>query len=293
MGKDVDLKHNTGAVTRPAPTNPGQGADINEVTFAGKALTYEADIPTQFRAGAKKQTQAHLQKAGNHPGNALAVQARHTIAPKPPRQIAKIEQASIASGVRQLDKPRRSLGRIVQRRVGWNATPTQIMVTTAERELAKRPDGRLAAAGDWLIEHRKTYTNTLGAALKRKGTIPATDQAPQPASAAPGNPTAFASPAAAGAGDEAFPEGRFALSLLPAQVRSSVISRVRNPTLFDGAVVLVSDAATGEERHKEVNVIRMDDTKAVVVQATLKPDMGQWEVSQASYSLSAPEIEQV
>lgn len=57
--------------------------------------------------------------------------------------------------------------------------------------------------------------------------------------------------------------------------------------------MLVSDSTTGEENHKEVNVIRMDDKRAVVIQAKLKPNTDEWEVSQATYTLSPPEIEQV
>ena len=72
-----------------------------------------------------------------------------------------------------------------------------------------------------------------------------------------------------------------------------MIARVPVPTVFDGAVMLVSDGTTGKEDHKEVNVIRMDDKRAVVVQAKLKPTSDEWEVSQAAYALSSPEIEQV
>lgn len=291
MGKDVAVKRGGGTVARPAFVDPGKGTDIGGVSFGGRALTYTDDMPTSFRVGAKAQTEMVLSKEST--ASASLVLARDVVAPKSDRHLKKIEKASIASGMRQLEKPRRSLGRVIQRRVGWNATPTQIVVTTAERELTKRPDGRLAPSGEWLIEHRQTFTNTLGAALKRVGKVKSSAPAPGAPNTATPPPAAHTPTPSASAGAETFPEGDFALSLLPAQVRSSVMARIPVPTVFDGAVMLVSDGTTGEETHKEVNVIRMDDKSAVVVQAKLKPDTDEWEVSQATYSLSAPEIEQV
>lgn len=288
MGKDVAINKGRGAVAKPAFVDPGKGTDIGGVSFGGRALTYEEDMPTKFRSGAKAQTDLVLRKQSKQSTTDLVL-ARDVVAPKSDRQIKKIEKASIASGTRQLEKPRRSMGRIVQRRVGWNATPTQIMVTTAERELTKRDDGKLSPSGEWLIEHRKTFTNTAGAAEKRVGKV----KVSAPAPGAPDGTQAPSAPTATAPGEDSFPEGQFALSLLPAQVRSSAIARVPSPTVFDGAVMLVSDAKSGEETHKEVNVIRMNDRRAVVIQAKLKPNADEWEVSQATYSLSDPEIEQV
>lgn len=289
MGKDVAVSRGGGAVAKPAFVDPGKGTDIGGVSFGGRAFTYDKDMPTSFRSGAKAQTDLVLRKQTKQSGTDLAL-ARDVVAPKSDRQVKKIEKASIASGVRQLEKPRRSMGRTVQRRVGWNATPTQIMVTTAERELTKRADGKLTPSGEWLIEHRKTFTNATGAAEKRVGKVKASAPAP---GAPSGSQPPSAPSASASAASDSFPEGQFALSLLPAQVRSSAIARIPTPTVFDGAVMLVSDGKTGEEIHKEVNVIRMDDKRAVVIQATLKPNADEWEVSQATYTLSAPEIEQV
>ena len=277
MGKDVAISKGGGAVTKPAFVDPGKGTDIGGVSFGGRALTYEEDMPTKFRKGAKAQTDLVLRKQSKQSTTDL-VRARDVVAPKSNMRIKKIEKSSIASGMRQLEKPRRSMGRVVQRRVGWNATPTQIMVTTAERELKKRDDGKLAPSSDWLIEHRKTFANIDGPAEKRVGKVKETAPAPEAPASTQGTPA----PTASAAGDDSFPEGQFALSLLPAQVRSSAIARVPAPTVFDGAVMLVSDGHTGEERHKEVNVIRMNDKRAVVIQGKLKPDSAEWEVSQAT-----------
>lgn len=287
MSKDIAVSAGKGAVARPANVDPGQGTDIGGLSFSGRALTYDEDMPTVFRPGAKNQALA-LREAQATPG-AEVLLARDARSPMSERDLKKIAKATIASGVRQLDKPRRSMGRIVQRRIGWKATPTQIMVTTAERELTRRQDGKLTPAGEWMIEHRQTFTNKGGAAEKRVGKIAHTTEsaASQPTTATPGGP------GTASAVRDTFPEGQFALSLLPAQVRSSVIARVPVPSVFDGSVMMISDAATGAESHKEVNVIRMDAARAVVVQARLTPRTGQWDVSQATYTLSDPDIEQV
>lgn len=293
MGKDVAVSRGPkGAVAKPAFIDPGKGTDIGQVSFGSRALTYDEDMPTKFRAGAKAQTELALRDntrdKPSQTGTDL-LRAKDIIPPKSDRQVRKIEKTSIASGMRQLEKPRRSMGRIVQRRIGWNATPTKIMVTTAERELTRRDDGRLSPTGEWLIEHRKTFTNASGAAEKRTGKV----KTSAPAPGAPQDSGATQTTTTQPPGGDAFPEGQFALSLLPAQVRSSVLARVPVPTIFDGSVMMVSDSGTGEEQHKEVNVIRMDDKRAVVIQAKLKPNTDEWDVAQATYTLTEPEIEQV
>lgn len=289
MGKDVAVSRGAkGAVAKPAFIDPGKGTDIGEVSFGGRALTYEEDMPTKFRTGAKAQTELALRDKPSQKSTDL-MRAEDVISPKSDRQIKKIKKTSIASGARQLEKPRRSMGRIVQRRIGWNATPTKIMVTTAERELTRRDDGRLSPTGEWLIEHRKTFSNTSGAAEKRTGKV----KTSAPAPGAPQNDGNTPTPTTPTPTEDAFPEGQFALSLLPAQVRSSALARVPTPTVFDGSVMMVSDSGTGQERHKEVNVIRMDNTRAVVIQAKLEPNTDEWDVAQATYTLTAPEIEQV
>lgn len=292
----------------PAP-DPGQGISVKEVTFTAKGYTYDSDIPKTFRKGAAESTALALRAKGKKSATGsgtLAVYDKkaaeaNVVSPRTAAEQAKIEATVIASGARQLEKPRRSMGRIVQRRVGWQATPTLIVITTAERELTKGDDGKMRPSGEWLIEHRKTYRNLDGAAEKRVGNVLADDAEPEDQTvraAAPGDarpqatpaPTPQPTPASA---QDSFPEGTFALSFLPRAVRSSVIARVPAPTVFDGTSLQFSHPQTGEVDRLEVNVIRMDERRAVVVQARRKPDGREWEVSQATYSLGEPEIEQV
>lgn len=296
MSRDIEISRGTnGAVGKPAQqrntanADPGRASDINALSFGARAYTYEDDIPTAFRVGAARGAELAIRQKPRA-GGAL-VRARDVVSPISPRDLKKIEKQVIASGARQLDKPRKSLGRIVQRRIGWQATPTQVVVTTAERELTRSQQDakKMVPKGDWLIEHRKTYPNTAGAATKRTGVVDGDYGAPAPASAATPSTPAGAS---AAADAPSFPEGEFALSLLPSQVRSSVIGRVPTPTVFDGTVLQVSDGNTRVVSHQEINLIRMNERTAVVVQAKRKPGTERWEVSQATYALGEPRIEQ-
>lgn len=291
-----------GSPTPPAP-NPGVGISTSSVSFTAKGYTYDTDMPKSFRQGAAKDASTALalrEKKGKSGGGALALYDKNApkpVAPRSPEEMAKIESQVIASGVRQLDKPRRSNGRIVQRRVGWQATPTSLLITTAERALEKSGDGKMRPAGQWEVEHRKTYRNLDGEAKKRVGDVLADDAEPTPAptvQAATPSDTQQAPPTPSPApAQDAFPEGVFALSFLPRSVRSSVLARVPEPTVFDGTALQFSHPETKAVDRLEVNVIRMDEKRAVVVQARRAPGGQHWTVSQASYSLGEPEVEQV
>lgn len=284
MGTDLEHAANSTGVVRAqgGPTDPGAGHTLDDATFENRGYTFDADMPTAFREGAAQSTALALQKQGGTASSAL-MRASDTAPLKSDRELAQIASQTIASGTRQLDKPRRTIdGRIVQRRIGWRATPLLIIISTAERELAKGTDGRLRPAGEWLLEHRKTYRNAGGAAKKRTGQVPLEEETQRTKGPSiPGAPNANA---------DDFTEGEFALSFLPPSVRSSARARVPNPTLFDGTLL---QYATGDvlDRH-EVNLIRMDEDHAVVIQAIRTPNAAHWDISQAAYTLQAPEIEQ-
>lgn len=308
MSKALDRTTRRGGMTTPgansgaaANVDPGRGVSMSQVSFKAKGYTYDQDIPKVFRKGAAEATALVLANKRKKEAGAVALYDKNfaheqAISPRSDREMAKIEKQVHASGARQLDKPRKSMGRIVQRRVGWQATPTLIIITTAERELAKGADGKMRPSGEWLIESRKTYRNLDGAAQKRTGTVKddSTPTAPTVAAAVPqAAPAAQGTPnARPAAQQDSFPEGTFALGFLPAEVRRSVIARVPEPTVFDGTSLQFQDPNTGEPTRNEVNVIRMDEKVAVVVQAVRKPGEDAWSVSQASYALGAPEVEQ-
>lgn len=278
-----------GRVRSTADVDPGRGSHIGGATFTARAYTYDADIPTEFRQGASKSN-ALVPATPKKTGGALAVFSKSTsTSPKSHRELAKIAKQVIASGARQLEKPRRSGGRIVQRRIGWQATPALVVITTAERELIRGDDGKLRPQGQWLIEHRQTFRNEGGVAQKRTGAVP---MEPTPAAAAAAAPAGGTGTAQAAQPAESFPEGETALSFLPSTVRASALARVPQPTAFDGTVIQYTNTQTGQVDRQEINVLRMDDKRAVVIQATRKPDATTWEVSQATYSLGEPEIEQ-
>lgn len=306
MSKDIALNDPAAARTalaRPArtrdaaQTDPGRGSRIHEVSFTARGYTYDKDIPTAFRVGAS-QSNALVPAQPKKPGGALAVfsKAVADTSPKSHRELAKIAKQVIASGARQLEKPRRSGQRVVQRRIGWQATPALVVITTAERELVKGPDGKYRPHGEWMIEHRQTFRNEGGPAHKRTGTVAMSEAASptitqaSPAQPAPGD--AGEAPGERAGAVETFPEGEAALSFLPPSVRSSAIARIPQPTAFDGTVLQYADAQTQVVDRQEINVLRMDAKRAVVIQASRKPQADAWEVSQATYTLGEPEIEQ-
>lgn len=275
----------------PAPT--GQASDISQFQFTKRALTYDTDMPRQFRQGVRQSTELALRSGRDaHSAGELIVASDTTkvIGPVPEGDTRRVERAVIASGMRQLDKPRRTKGRVVQRRIGWQATPDRIVITTAERELARTSEGKYSPAGSWLIEDRRTYRETSGAASKRVGTVPGDGDTAGPGSA-PSAPESRNASGAEAAVVQAFPHGADALGLLPGSVRASAIGRVPAPIQFDG-VILESPGPDGAPGDLEVDVVRMDARRAVVLQATRAAKASAWEVSQATYQLADVVVEQ-
>lgn len=271
----------------------GYGSSLDAYTFGEKALIHDQHIPSVFRSGAKRSTQLALAQGESVTTGGelvLASQARRIVGPRSSREVERIDRKTIASGVRQLDKLRRAGGRVVKRRIGWKATPELVQVTTAEREYQARPDGVYAPVGEWLIENRQTYRDRGGKATKRRGTVGGQggESAAGGSQGGPGNRAAEEMEQKVGA---TFPEGSAALSLLPAEVRGSVIARVPVPAQFDGVILQQLNHA-GAPTHYEVHLMRMDKTHAVVVQGTQKIGGQQWDVTQAVYQLNDAEIEQ-
>lgn len=98
---------------------------------------------------------------------------RNVIKPREAGPAGRLEQHTIASGARQLAKPRRNSGRVVLRRIGWRATPEAVVITIAEQELRSRGKKRYAPSGPWLIEQRETCRHRSGKAEKRVGAVAA------------------------------------------------------------------------------------------------------------------------
>lgn len=281
MGDLVQAGPASGGLSAPSAVDPGAGTDPNALSYTQKAILF-SDLPTEFRRGAGAERALVLARTPRQ-DTALALyqEPPTSITPRPARASDALTASAIASGARQLDKPRRAGDRIVQRRIGWQATPRDIIITTAERELT-REGSRLRPTGPWLIERRETYTITGPAAERRVGRVPVAAEAASSPSQAP-DPRSTENP---------FPEGVFAVSVLPRPVRSSLLARVPTPTVFDGSVVQFSDPETGAATREEVNVLRMDARTAVVVQAKRDPGGAEWQVAQARYALERLTVEE-
>lgn len=272
-----------------APVATGRASKLDDFSFT-TALTWEKDIPQQFRRGALEGARLAI-TSGKGGELVLASSAPKFIAPRSAAESKTVEATTVASGVRELPKLRRSAGRVVQRRIGWQATPDRIVLTTAEREMVAREPGKYAPAGPWLIEDRRTFNTAPGAkAARRTGNVPVDRRAAAPQ----GQPSAT-EPSTEQAREEqiasSHPEGASAMGFLPAPVRQSMIGRVPNPTHFDGTILQWADTSSGEPTSLQVNVLRMDKYRAVVIQAKRSWHGEVWEVSQADYQLTDVQIE--
>lgn len=281
VAKDLALRQTGNGLARGSAVDVGPADDIEAVTFSTKGLLF-TEMPTVFRKGAAASTALALRAP--RASGVLEV-ARKTGRPKSSRATARVAAQVIASGARMVPGARKAGERVVQRQVGWQATPASIVITTAERPLRREDGKRFVPVGEWLIEDRKTYPCPTGLAEKREGEVPfdqADEAPPRPQQASVVEPPP----------EDPFPEGSTALSFLPRTVRMSMIARVPQPTVFDGTVLQFSKA-DGAAVRQEINVIRMDEQQAVVVQATREPNSRTWKVVQAVYALGAPSIEQV
>lgn len=287
MSKDVVLstgKQGNG-LAKLGSIAVGTGAGTEDLSFSGRAEMY-SDLPTTFRQGGASSTALVLRKESDErqakTSTALA-RPEDVIAPihLPP----KAAEQTIASGVRKLSSSFKVGNRIVQRKLGWFATPTYIFVTTVERELKWRDDKKLAPATDWFIEHRRRFRPKSGVAEKRVGTVK------EVYSNYEEEATTSRFVEAAEQIPDAFVNGVDAMAYLPLAVRGDIVSQVPNPTYFDGRLLGLCEDGGEEVTHYEVSLLRMNDGVALVISAK-KPIGGSvWEVTQAKYALTTPEIE--
>lgn len=248
-----------GGLAAHTSVDAGPGASLSQATWGKDALTLD-DIPTSFR---NANANAGAGSGGGSGSDlVLASQARPAPAPVPDKPFAY--------GIRQLDKPRRSGDRIVQRRIAWSATPESVTTTVIERDLARRPDGKLAPSGQWLIETQDVHRDCRGKAALRTGVL-ADDPVSGSGGAVPATPAAPVDDRHSGA--EAMP-------YLPRSVRVHLLRTVPEPDVFEGEVVrYVHDG------HIELRLLRMDSTKAVVIHGTRAEGETSWAVKQADYDL--------
>lgn len=286
MSGDVTLRASQGnSVARPTSISVGTGASTEELTFAGKAEMY-TDLPTVFRKGGKASTELVLRKeSAERQTKTSTALARPEDVVAPITLPPKAAEQAIASGVRRLSNSFRAGDRIVQRKLGWFATPTYIFVTTVERELKWREDKKLVPASDWFIEHRRRFRPKSGVAEKRVGNVKEVYSDYE----AEGVAARYVE--AAEAIPDAFVNGVEAMAYLPRAVRGDIVSQVPNPTYFDGRLLGLCEGGGPDVTHYEVSLLRMNDDVAVVISAK-KPLKGSvWEVTQAKYQLTTPEIE--
>lgn len=284
MAKGLVVRSEEGAVTRPGNIAVGEGAATEGLTFSTPAEMY-SDLPTDFRRGAASSTALALRReAQERQGSTSTALARPEDLRAPMNLPPKVAATTIASGVRKLSRSFKVGDRIVQRKLGWLATPTYIFITTVERELQWREDGKLKPSGAWHIEHRRRYAPKSGVAEKRVGTV----AEPLASDASASSSSHYVEEAEQI--PDAFVAGAEAMAYLPLAVRGDIVKQVPNPTYFDGRLLGLC-APSGGVSHYEVTVLRMNDDVALVISATKPVAGGTWEVTQAKYELGTPEVE--
>lgn len=284
MSNGISLYEGAGqGLSKARAVAAGTGADTTTLTFSGKAEMY-TDLPEAFRRGGAASTALVLRKeSAERQKTTSTALARPEDVVAPIQLPPKVAETSIASGVRTLSKSYKVGDRIVQRKLGWFATPTYIFVTTVERELKWCEDKKLAPAGDWQIEHRRRFRPKAGAATKRVGHVEETL-----GNAGGDTETRFVE--APEAIPDAFVNGMEAMAYLPLAVRGDIVSQVPHPTYFDGRLLGLCENGP-EVTHYEVSLLRMNDDVALVISAKKPLGGSVWEVTQARYELTTPEVE--
>lgn len=284
MSKELGLRSLQGGSvgTQGKRVKAGMGQTADNLSWGPKAEHFR-DLPTIFREHASKSTELLLRREAQERQGRSPVHLP-TTSVLPGRGDPLAGEPLIASGVRRLEKAYRRGEEVVQRKLGWKATPTGILIVTVERALQARGDGKLAPQGEWLIEHRRTYRNQQGPALRRSGRVSAREEG---AALGEGATTYVAEAESAG---DAFQEGATTMSFLPLAVRGDLVAQVPQPTYFDGRILGNCDAQ-GEVIAYEVSLLRMDDGKALVVQATRGVQEDFWQVVQATYTLTPALVE--
>lgn len=285
MSGEISLRRTSTAPARATALDVGATSDVSAATFGPDALLYESAVPRMFRRGAAASTDLVL----SHERAAGVLTVRATpLSPRSEREVDRITAEAIASGVKQLPGVRRSGDRKVQRRLAWQATPSRVVISTIERDLEPVEGSAIRmrpSKSGWLLEERVTYPCVGGAAQRRVGTVPFESG---PGLSAAGGAASDPTQAAV---RNAFPDGAESLSYLPTAVRASAITRVPTPTVFDGALLQFTSTETGKVVRTQVDLIRMDATTAVVIQARAPHGATAWEVTQATYALGTPEVE--
>lgn len=284
MSANIVQSSGGGGLARASSVSVGEGNSTEGLKFEGRAELY-SDLPTSFRVGASSSNAIVLKTEAEKRQGGTSIVLAGTQNLKPPVHIpATVADSAIASGVRKLSKNFKRGERIVQRKLGWFAMPNYIYVTTVERELQWRDDKKLAPSGPWLIENRRKWVPTQGVADKRVGSVRATPDTYEEGSSSRYVEEAEVIP-------DAFLNGASAMGYLPKQVRGDVVVQVPTPNYFDGRLLGFTNQKTGAVDRLEVSLLRMNDNVAIVIYATSDPSTDIWEVTQARYLLSTPEVE--
>lgn len=274
MGLKDLAKRPTNAPAKSAGgVNPGRGHDVTSGEYGQPVVSFD-DLPTKFAPNSSDNTAANSAPSNSGATGGKSVARRDsaggalqkpTGAPSP-HAAGTSSGPPIAQSARTLQKPRRSGGKVVERRVAWKATSRAIVYVTAEQELTRDAGGKFRRSGQWWLTRQQTFTPA-SAPVRKPGRVPVD-------AASTGNPTGGAGAGSNSANPDTY-EAELALASLPAPVRASVLARVPTPSVSEGAVVKYD----GSVERYEVNLLRMDAVTAAVVTASRGASDSHWDVT--------------
>lgn len=281
------------APARPGPRRPhaapGPSSDVSSASFTADVLDF-ADLPTTFAPATGSPSTAVELFAGPSVAAASAAKPGELVLHRPSSAVAVVAPGSVridptqvyADAARQLAKPRRVGEQVVQRRIGWQATPHAVVVSVVDRPLARRDDGKYAPAGPWAISTRHTYPNATGPARRTTGSLPAAPPKTAPVTSNGPAPSGPSAPTPMG-------DAAQVMSYLPDKVRAGVLAAVPTASVFDGELVQYS--RHGQPVRTVLSLLRMGADRAIVINATLPTGGTAWEIVQADYRLGEPTVE--
>jgi hypothetical protein len=178
----------------------------------------------------------------------------------------------VGHGLRQDNSVRRRGTHYFRRVVAWKAYPTFITVLTGEQMLRPRSDGKFEPSGGWVVQPPQEFTFRSPATIRRGDVADDSQHHLQDQLMT----------------EKSLPENKkfldafHQMQYLPLPVRKSVLARANPPSLFQ-AESLQSTRGDGTMFYT-VNVMRINDREAIVVQASRQAHSALWQVQQFHYT---------
>jgi len=191
--------------------------------------------------------------------------------------------AAVASMLRISGVRRRRDGTYYRTRIGWWASNQQIVVKTANQELDRTPAGKYQPAGQWSNVAANTYRGVSPAKL-RTAHIPGGTSSPNGSTGKGSSPNVSIADTPVG---KKFPAAIDSIGFLPQPLRESIMLRIPYPTVFEATSWRHS--LGGVPDYYCTQVLKLDNTQAMVIVAKYDIKLQEWNVEQRLYQFDTPQ----